>query len=792
MKKIKIDFSILKMNIFAFTILVLIVLSLAQYIDGSRYSFVTGNSGAFSQIVYGAKISQEVTIDDAYRWNAESWGAEVISYSMNPVGKVVFTLEQNGKLIDTDAIPVKNIGNSGECVYPALKFNKLKSGAATISIELSDECEEVYVMLTPTFQNMKDCIGPMVPESGLMMSQAYSLIYKDVENSLSYVVAFVLAIFLGLGLKLAIVASENKVADNKKNGLVLFCLSIGIFVCMQYLRNTALFFNPCYAEAPLNYLGNALNRGVHAFGVSDANYLPLFQRIISVLIVRILHIPAYASLVILQLLAFVISGAFYSLLMLEPFKNRLSPVARFVVTVTVMFGSYYFETVTFINFIIYGAFLLLFYISDTDIWSKTGFVIITVMAGFTCMSKGSFVVMLPASAALLILYGMRMNLRERIFSGVLALSSVVQLVCSMKLGAMEKWGNSVTRDMGDYFKLGYCTLQDYVNTVFMSAGSLVTLLNPVAILLVILAVAFLMYLLLQMILDYKNKTENDDNKRLMMISVMILGFCAFFRLSLSRMDERFRVDGSYHLITKAMNTYNDFARASRHTAILYALSVAFVVSVLAMVAKYLGEKKSTTFALIWCSVILLGCGSLNLNGLLSVHEHAMRESRFDGSCELSLMKHLQPGQPVVIPVLPTGWSYATGPVEVVSLGENRYSWQEEMTPQSNYGILTFSSLPENYVASGVAEISAVDLKSGIQEVIIAKNNKLITSVYSLKVLDGAGNEIATVSQNNDPRSTLTTFYFDTPIAGASKLVVVDANGQQMNIENCMYVVIVNN
>lgn len=747
-------------------VVLLILMSLGAYVNGSAYVYETGTNGSFAILNENDPVTQTFYVDGRYSWKKDSYGVYFSIFNQELKGDVHFSLSQNGQLVDEKYVSLKSL-NPSQWYFPKMKFDKLSAGEAEISVILTEPNEDVCLNLCNLKEGMYEATGSSITQEGQMIAQYFYLPYRDKANRLSLPVYILLALLLTVGL-------PGLISTKKIKNITPICLVLA-FVCMQFLKNPVLFFEPSYAESMTNYMGNALHHGIGALKVSDANYLPLLERVITLVLVNVLHISPYASLYIMQYFAYVAAGCLYAFFIARPFDKVMDVNNRYALILSIMLGSYYFETMTFINYIIYGAFLLLFYISDTSAWKKYEYAVLCVAAALVCLSKGSFVVLLPGAALVLILFNKRLNKREVIFSLVLMLTSVVQLAYSLSQDALGRWGDESASGVAKLIKLCYGVLNDFVGTVFMTSGSIVTSLDRVSVLLCCLAVVFLICLLVKYINIFREKKDDEYLKSLLIITVLILGFCGFFRISLGGMDPRFAIDTSNKLFNESMTHFEDYSFADRHTAILYALSVAFVVLLLVKAKEKWGEKTVNVLCLVWCIIILAGSSNLNANWILTDNDNGIRPSVYTQLSELSAVRNLKETDYTAIPVMPSGWLYNSGEINMNVLGEDVFGWAGE-SADYDYGKKGLSVLDGNLATDYI-----------VTEVFCGRANRIKCQALKLTVYGENDAVLAEKIQCNPPDRRLVAFRLDEPLLGVERFEITAEDGSAVALEEGIYV-----
>src|SRR5258706_8009482 len=146
---------------------------------------------------------------------------------------------------------------------------------------------------------------------------------------------------------------------SKYSDIYLFTISCILIIVIKCIQFPSLTLNAeMFAESGTNFFIHAYRDTIVTNFIStDAGYLPLAQRIVSVILVKVFHIVggyAFAS----QAVAIFIIAIMSSLFTLSIFnKYCKSTLLRFIIGISIALISDY-ELNVFINFIYYGALLL--------------------------------------------------------------------------------------------------------------------------------------------------------------------------------------------------------------------------------------------------------------------------------------------------------------------------------------------------------------------------------------------------------------------------------------------------
>lgn len=354
-----------KKDLWLFAVLLLLILSMGKYcLNGERYVFETENTADEVLLLNtGNSISQQIIIDKRSKWNTDSYGVK-LSYDSDKSGKLKFIVSQNENIQQQYTEDLKTLRlKDGWYVFQGFDYSKLKRSEAVITIEAVKG--SVGVFATENTYNIPNCMLDG-RDTGKTLVQRYMVPYVNREYILRlflYIV-FVLLLF-GMGYILTC-REENKRICN-----IAQLAALASYIIIVYIYNSSFFFEPTWAEAVTNFMSAAKTERLWKnIIMSDAGYLPLFQRLITVFLIQILHMTAYDALFLMQIIAYMLTGYMLSFFCKINYRGYLDLKCRFIVSLIIMMQTFNHETGAFINFIVYGIYVMfLFLIADSKEWS---------------------------------------------------------------------------------------------------------------------------------------------------------------------------------------------------------------------------------------------------------------------------------------------------------------------------------------------------------------------------------------------------------------------------------------
>lgn len=228
--------------------------------------------------------------------------------------------------------------------------------------------------------------------------------------------------------------------EDSKNNRLLFATSIILSILGMYILVPYLFRCPQIAENVLNFYYLTSKYSVwNCLFMSDAGYLPLGQRLIAIIFIKVLGLGV-DSLYYMQATGIILDAIMAATICLYTFRNLGTRTTRFAVSllVTALFANSLVST--FFDFIYMGYFFILLCImGNIKELKKWQFIIICTASIIICLSKGLYSVFFPFGIIVLLLCRDILILREKIYILCLTLSSGTQLLYAFLHGGISKW-----------------------------------------------------------------------------------------------------------------------------------------------------------------------------------------------------------------------------------------------------------------------------------------------------------------------------------------------------------------
>lgn len=248
-----------------------------------------------------------------------------------------------------------------------------------------------------------------------------------------------LAIFCMLVISLII----NNIKGECKDGCYwIFLLMLGVNFLIPNLVCPDILRVPQIAENSLNFYYLTDRYGpFESITKTDAGYLPLLQRIVSIFWIHIMK-QGTNSLFFMQITA-IIFGAITTSIIVFPCFSKLGGLKRRIILamcISILFANS--SVSTFFNYIYLGYFLIMIvWLCNEYEISRVTFFFLACLCGLVCMSKGLFVVFCPISIVSYWIGHKVLSKRKKFFLVCLAVGSTFQLLCALYSGGVAKWTN---------------------------------------------------------------------------------------------------------------------------------------------------------------------------------------------------------------------------------------------------------------------------------------------------------------------------------------------------------------
>lgn len=461
--------------------------------DNFDKNITTNNyeQGITEEIVKGTQVTQKIYIPG----KIYKFGLKFGTYSRENSGKIKITFKQNN-IIVSKVVNVSELKNDNTS-YIKMNFSKLKKGDAILEIEGIDGINGNAVsLITSTDISLgKLTENNITKDRGIIFDIGYYKIDKTVVLQIIFLILTTVC-FLTI-MKL----SENERRNNKK---IYFFTSAMLFFLINVKVPLFSFYAEPYAELLHNFLVNALyKKSIDNILITDFGYWPLFQRIITLIVVKIFKFNLRLTTYFLQNIGIYIITLIGSMFVLQDYKKYGNLLFRLCVsfiigggiTLTPTVEGYYLFNISYYGIV--G--LILISLLDFKNLEKKRYLFLMCFSFFVCISKSHYIILIPIGIMSMIIFFKDIKIREKAFLALVILSSFLQFVY-IKINSDVP---PLNFNLIDIFKrVFYNFLLYFVYLVYPEVKtSNVGFLN----ILFFLGFIFLMTFLIYMVICYKNK-----------------------------------------------------------------------------------------------------------------------------------------------------------------------------------------------------------------------------------------------------------------------------------------------
>ena len=369
------------------------------------------------EIIRGSSFQERIYIPK----HVKKYGVMFATYRRKNTGKIKIEITQ-GNRKSTEIVDVVKIKDND---YHYLNIRGLKPGEAVLRVEGIDGTIGNAVSMHKTADIMySEMIQNGEPsQRSFVQKILFSEYNGTVKGQIIFTILSVLCYIYLLSL----------LWDEERNSRKIYMTTVLLIYLVIASRAPFLTFRvEPFAEQIFNFLYNARTYGIiKNLTLMEGGYLPLFHRIIALLIVK-LGFNAKITVYLMSNVAVLVVGMMVSVFMLKPYRKYGDVFYRFVVCM--VFGAFgisstYIETHMFIT-MAYLNIVLLFYISLLDFkkMKRSRYILLMVLVFLLTLSKFLYVVLLPISVVLLVFMWKKLANREKICLGLVSLASVIQIL----------------------------------------------------------------------------------------------------------------------------------------------------------------------------------------------------------------------------------------------------------------------------------------------------------------------------------------------------------------------------
>ena len=361
-----------------------------------------------NEILKGTRIYQDIYIPQ----NLKKYGIIFATYARKNTGKIKVKIVQNSvekeELIDVSKLKDNDVR------YINLNYKAFKKGIARLIIEGVDGTPGNAVTV---YKSEDISLGKMVVNNqntgkGILQKMEYRE-----ANSMTKV-QIVLTIFVFF-----LLIYIDKLIEEKKDKKLYFVTVILMYLLLTIKSPGMTVFTEPFAEIVTNYFVNATTmKTINALFSTDAGYLPLYSRLITLIVIKGFRMSPQITVILMQNFAILLMLFINSLFILNNYKKYGNIFFRF--TVSLILGSFsifpFFETHVFVDLPYFNLVaIILISLLDFETLSKKRFTLLMIITSILCFSKSYSLLFLPISVLIFIIFWKKISKRQKIYLCIL-------------------------------------------------------------------------------------------------------------------------------------------------------------------------------------------------------------------------------------------------------------------------------------------------------------------------------------------------------------------------------------
>lgn len=726
------------------------------------YDSMTAGTGASVPLYDGVEVQQPVTVTAQMNWRGGHYALKFAETASTCTGTVRFKMTQDG-FGEEAAVPVSEI--PAGAFYPLpLTMPALGEGGASLSVttegvregELALACGIDYYGFGEACWNGQ--------KTGCALAQEYCWHITDGEYRVR-LFCYLLAVAGCIALFILVGGIKGGREETAGRCLAVFGVLTGAFAAMFYIYDSSILLEPTYAEAVTNFMKYAREeRFLPNLLISDAGYLPLLPRLITLFFIKVVRIPAAGALYAMQGTACLCCCMVWAFFTLHPFQSWLCLSERILFCFVVMAVCFHTETLFFTNFVYWGVLLiLLVMISDMKRWNIVAYAVLVCVCSLVCLSKGGYVVMLPFMAVCLTVFWRSMGGREKVYAFGVMGASLLQALYSFGAGGDGAGWIRSAKDMGQpayWLRLAARVCADVASSFLAFLGPSAKGMGAALPILTIFVCGAALAGFICKIFRPWIRREKLQPKWRALYALLLFQFAvsAFYRITVKSVPVEWR------------DVWKAAGAAPGGKYEIFCSTAAFLIwMTLFSIAGEACEMLGTAALALLC---ILFCPRLQLSGLGGEEISDGRTYAGDIDAGWQQSRELISNSSFFVPVREAFWSYSRN-ATVYQVGEERFF---EESSGVNLGCMepgyrSFYTLGEDMPAQNLIEVW------------VRRPNRIQTSPYRAVLSDGQGNILREAVQFTSDRSAKTGFYFPEPVSGVRTIRFVDEQGREVYIDD---------
>lgn len=477
--------------------LLLILLSLSRYVVNGEPVDIrsdTEKTGIELPLSDGMEIMQPLTITEEMNWRQGYYALRFAKCDAAGEGQVVYTVEQ-GETVQTGSLALRDIKAGKWTRLDKMALGRLECGGAILRLRTQGVAVgALAVAAGPDYYGFGS-VDHNGAKQDLTLAQAYHYHVSGME----YRIRLICYAFAALcAVMLVAVIHSGRIGERGKC-LAAFGIMTVMFMALIWILDSSIYLEPTYAEAVTNFLQNAREKKfLENLLITDAGYLPLLPRLITLFFVKVIRIPSAYALYLMQITACLLCSMIWSFFVLHPFQSLMKLSGRILFCILVMLTCFCEETLFFTNHAYWGIyFLLLMMLADLKAFPRWIYAGLTVFGALFCLSKGTYAVVLPLAVLAMVFWHRLMDGREKIFLSTVGAAAFLQLLYSFSgQGDGSGWISAASEGgIGYWFRMLCRVFVEFTAYLLLPLGKyekhicvVILFLTPVV--LVLLAVCF--------------------------------------------------------------------------------------------------------------------------------------------------------------------------------------------------------------------------------------------------------------------------------------------------------------
>lgn len=718
----------------------------------------------------GMEIVQPLTFTEEMNWRQGYYALRFARCDADAKGRFIYSVEQ-GETVRTGSIDLCNIRAGEWTRLLEVDPERLECGEAILRLRTEGAAQGVLAIAAGPDYYGFGIVDYNGVKQDLTLAQAYHYHILGMEYQirlLCYGIATLCAVML-----LFLAGSVR--TGIRGRCLAAFGIMTVMFMAVIYLLDSSIYLEPAYAEAVTNFLQNAREKKLmDNLLLTDAGYLPLLPRLITLFFVRVIRVPFAYALYLMQITACLLCSMIWSFFVLYPFHGLMKLPGRILWCILVMLTCFCEETMFFTNHAYWGIyFLLLMMLADLKEFPKVVYACLTLFGALLCLSKGTYVVVLPLAILVMVFFYRSMDSRDRIFTCTVGAAALLQLVYSF--GGQGNGGGWISAasdgQIGYWFRLICRVFAEFTAYLLLPLGKYAQHISIVILLFAPVAFAFLAFQFISKVLLplLRKKAVGVTQRHFWLVVMYQLIVTAFFLVTVKPVPDSWKNMGRI-AFGQMGHKYEIFSDIGFYMLLLTGSIMLWQRN--GTVTDDAGEKGG----------ILKVCGRYGILALTAVF------------CLTNPVMRL------------TGWANAETSDERVYAGDINAGWWESKDALHNNAFFIpvrsdYWGCSRNATISQVGtdvyfeETSCVNLEerlSGYQSsyevqdeapvqnligVMIRRPERICYKDCRVRLLDAEEHVIAEAQQIGSGRYNKCRFSFDDPIDGVKRIEFVDADGK---------------